>query len=318
MPRRGRVGERHSGVVDIVNLLAPIFLVIALGAALQKGGLLPADVLGGFNRLTYWVGLPVLVFVSLAGADHGEASGTGRLVAVLLATTAAMVGVAAAVARLFGVAVGGGGTFVQAAFRGNLTFVGLPLILTLPGVPQTPALLAVAPMLIAYNVVSVVVLLASRHAVGWNMLRIVGREVVRNPIIIASLLGAAAYASHLVLPIALDRTLLQLSRMAVPLALICVGAALAATPTRGGRGTAAGAAALKAVASPVIGYAIGRLAGLDDGGLLVVVIFTACPTAAVSYTMVRQLGGDEGLAATSIVISTVFSALALAAALAIL
>ena len=94
--------------------------------------------------------------------------------------------------------------------------------------PQTPALLAVAPLLIAYNVVSVVVLLASRHAVGWAMLRIVGREVVRNPIIVACLLGAGAYAVHLSLPVALDRTLVQLSRMAVPLALICVGAALAA------------------------------------------------------------------------------------------
>jgi predicted permease len=304
--------------VDIVNLLAPIFLVIALGAALQKGGLLPADVLGGFNRLTYWVGLPVLVFVSLAGADQGEAAGTGRLVAVLLATTAAMVGVAALCARIFGVAAGAGGTFVQAAFRGNLTFVGLPLILTLPGVPQTPALLAVAPLLIAYNVVSVVVLLASRHAVGWAMLRIVGREVVRNPIIVACLLGAGAYAVHLSLPVALDRTLVQLSRMAVPLALICVGAALAATPARGGRGPAAAAAAFKAVVSPLIGYLIGRLAGLDAGGLLVVVIFAACPTAAISYTMVRQLGGDEALAAAAIVLSTIFSAFALAAALAVL
>ena len=303
--------------MDIINLLAPLFLVIALGAALQKGGLLPAEVLGGFNRLTYWVGLPVLVFVSLAGADHGEAAGTGRLVVVLLATTAAMVGVAALFARIFGVAAGAGGTFVQAAFRGNLTFVGLPLILTLPGVPQTPALLAVAPLLIAYNVVSVVVLLASRHAVGWAMLRIVGREVVRNPIIVACLLGAGAYAVHLSLPVALDRTLVQLSRMAVPLALICVGAALAATPARGGRGPAA-AGAFKAVVSPLIGYLIGRLAGLDAGGLLVVVIFAACPTAAISYTMVRQLGGDEALAAAAIVLSTIFSAFALAAALAVL
>lgn len=305
-------------MVDIVNLLAPIFLVIALGAALQKGGLLPADVLGGFNRLTYWVGLPVLVFVSLVGAEHGDAGEAGALVLVLLGTTAAMVGVAALLAPAFGVERGAGGTFVQASFRGNLTFVGLPLILTLPGVPQTPALLAVAPLLIAYNVISVVVLLASRHEIGWGMLRIVGREVVRNPIILASLLGAGAYAVNLSLPVALDRTLVQLSRMAVPLALICVGAALAATPARGGRGPAFAAGLLKAAVSPLIGYGIGRLFGLEAGSLLIVVIFSACPTAAVSYTMVRQLGGDDALAAGSIVLSTIFSALALAVALAVL
>lgn len=305
-------------VVDIVNLLAPIFLVIALGAALRKGGLLPTEVLAGLNRLTYWVGLPVLVFVSLARADHGEAGGAGTLLLVLLATMAAMMAIAAVLARMAGIARGACGTFVQASFRGNLTFVGLPLILTLPGVPQTPALLAVAPLLIAYNVGSVVVLLASRHEIGWSMLRIVGREVVRNPIIVASLLGAAVYAADVRLPQALDLTLVQLSRMAVPLALICVGAALAATPARGGRAQALGAGALKALVSPTVGYGIGVLAGLEPGGLLVVVIFSACPTAAVSYTMVRQLGGDEALAAGSIVLSTVLSAFALAAALAVL
>lgn len=304
--------------MDILNLLAPIFLVIALGAALQKGGLLPVEVLAGLNRLTYWVGLPVLVFVSLAGAEQGEAGEAAKLALALIATTAAMVGVAVGLARLLRVPEGGGGTFVQAAFRGNLTFVGLPLILTLPGIPQTQALLAVAPLLIVYNVVSVVVLLASRHAIGPGLTRIVGREVVRNPIIIASLLGAGAYGAALVLPVAIDRTLVQLSRMAVPLALLCVGAALAATPTRGGRSQAFVAGALKAWVSPFIGYLIGRLLGIDPGGLLAIVIFTACPTAAVSYTMVRQLGGDEALAAGSIVLSTVLSAAALATALAVL
>lgn len=304
--------------MDIVNLLAPLFLVIALGAALQRGGLIPTEVLAGLNRLTYWVGLPVLVFVSLATAERGAAGDAGRLVVVLLVTTLAMIVIAAGVGRLFGVRAEAGGTFVQAAFRGNLTFVGLPLILTLPGVPRTSALLAVAPLLIAYNVLSVVVLLASRHTVGAGMGRIVLREVIRNPIIISSVLGGGAYAVSLTLPTAIESTLVQLSRMAVPLALLCVGAALASTPARGARATATLAAALKAAVSPLVAYACGRLLGLDVGGVLVAVIYAACPTAAVSYTMVRQLGGDDALAAGSIVVSTAFSALALAVALAVL
>jgi len=303
--------------VDILTLLAPIFLLIALGAALHRGGLLPSEVLAGLNRLTYWVGLPVLVFASLYGAERGGGEAAGRLLLVLLAVTVVVVTLAWLLARLLGVAVSAQGTFIQAAFRGNLAFVGLPLVLTIPDIPHTPAILALAPMLVVYNVVSVAALLASRHGGGAGVARIVGREVVRNPIIIASVLGGLCYVADWRPPEALDRSLVQLSRMAVPLALLCVGGALTATPLRGNRGHAVAAALLKAFVSPAVGYGMGRLCGLDAGELRIAVIFAACSTAAVSYTMARQFGGDEALAASTVVLSTAFSVPALAAALAL-
>ncbi len=303
--------------MDVLTLLAPIFLVIALGASLQRGGLLPPEVLAGMNRLTYRVGLPVLVYVSLAHAERGNAGG-GRLLTVLVVATLTSAGLAWLLSRLMGVPPSGRGTFVQAGFRGNLTFVGLPLILALPGIPRAAAILALAPLLVLYNVLAVVVLLASQHRGGSRIGGVILGEIIRNPIVISSVLGGMAYAFGFRLPAAIDASAVQVSRMAVPLALLCVGAVLMTTPLRGNRRIATSAALFKTVMSPAIGYAVGRVAGLETGALVAVVLLTACPTATISYTMVNQMGGDEGVAASAIVLSTLFSIVALAIALAIL
>jgi predicted permease len=140
--------------VDIVNLLAPIFLLIALGAVVQRVGLLEEGVVSGLNKLLYWVGLPAAVFHSLAVAPQSEASAVG-IAGTMVVGTLIMVAGSWWWARGLGVLGTARGTFTQAAFRGNLSFIGLPLLLTVPGVPTGPAVLALAPMLVLYNALAV-------------------------------------------------------------------------------------------------------------------------------------------------------------------
>ena len=300
--------------MQILLLLLPLFATIALGAVLQRSGFFGPQFLVGVNKLTYWVGLPVLVVVSLATAEHGDGS-AGRLLLVLVVATGVSVGSAWGIARFLRVSPSGQGTWVQAAFRGNLTFVGLPILLTLPGIPRTAAILVMAPLLIVYNAVSVALLVASRHRAQAGLWGLMLREVVRNPVILASALGGVLYAANITLWLPVERTLRQISLMAVPLALLCIGGALVTTPFRGNRKVALVAALFKTVVSPMIGYAVSRWFHLDPGETRVVLLLMACPTAAISFTMVRQLGGDEAVAAGAIVLSTLFSIGALSAIL---
>lgn len=300
----------------VLELLAPVFLIIALGAGLNRIGLMPPDLISGVNRLLYWIGLPTAVFHSLAVAERAP-GGTGPLVAALLGGTVLSVAIAAVWAVLLGVDRDGRGTFVQAGFRGNLIFIGLPLLLTVPGIPAAPAVLALMPMLILYNVTAVLLLLGARYPIGWGTWRPLAREVLRNPIIIASVAGAVWHYAGWSLPAALEGTLDSVARMALPLALLSIGAALMTVRLRGNRRVASAAALHKAIVSPLIGYGLGRLIGLDDASMLAVLIYLACPTAATSYTMVRQIGGDEAVAASTVVLSALFSAPALAVILAL-
>ena len=295
----------------LLPVLLPLLLVIALGAFLEWRRFFAPGFIAGANRLTYWVALPVVVLHSLATAEHAETDVQGLLI-VLIGATFAGVALAWLVARAIGVEGASVGTWVQAAFRGNLTFVGLPLLLMLPDVPRTAAILALGPLLVAFNGLSVVLLLASRERSDQPAWRLALRELARNPIILASILGVSLYLLNVPIWVPLERTLAQVGRMAVPLALLSIGSALVATPLRGNVRLAVLAACFKSVISPLIGLGLARLLLLDPGATRVVLLLRACPTAGISYTMVRELGGDQAIAAASIVISTGLSAVSLA------
>lgn len=295
----------------ILSTLVPVFLLIALGAILQRGRFFAEGVVGGLNRLTYWVGLPTLVFVSLATAESGAGHVGGLLIAMLL-TTLAVVALAGLLGKRMGVLPVDRGTFIQAGFRGNLAFVGLPVVMVLPGTSPAMAVLVIAPMILVYNVLAVIALSMSRHGAGVGVGRIVLREVVRNPIIWASIAGGLWYLNAWPVWAPLLTGLTQLARMAVPLALLCIGTALVSTPLRGAGSRVLATAILKAVVSPLLAWAIGSGLGLDTGALRLLMVLTACPTASVSFTMVLELGGDQVLAARSIVASALLSAVTLA------
>lgn len=294
----------------VLSTLLPLFLVIALGAALARGGFFQAGVTAGLNRLIFWVGLPALIFGSLSTAERSDSRPGLLLVAMLVATllTALAAWGLAALIRLPRLSHG---TFVQAVFRGNLAFVGLPVILSLPGLPLTPALLVIAPMMIVYNLLAVVALVASRRGLRLSALGSVFGEVAKNPLILSSLAGGLAYLFGWRLWPPLETAVIQVGRMAVPLALLVIGSALVTLPLRGNIRLAAFAAAGKTVLSPLLGLGVGLALGLPQDALFTLVILMACPTAAISYSMTCQLGGDEALAAGGIVASTIASALAL-------
>jgi len=302
--------------VAVFNLLAPIFLVIALGAVLQRGGMLTRELVGGINRLLYWVGLPVAVFAAMANADL-RGTGVGPLLLALAGATGLNAALSWFDASWLGIKPAGRGTYAQASFRGNLSFIALPLLLTIPDVPLGTAMLAFAPMVILHNALTVVLLAVSQGEgrSGTGVKAIVA--IVRNPIIISAALGLVWGGLGWTLPMVAERTLDALAQMALPLALLCIGATLVSVPLKGNRGQALAAAAHKVVLSPILGYALGRLLGLNDDAMLILLICLACPTAAISYTMAKQMGGDEGLAASAVVFSALGSMVSLSVVIAL-
>ena len=114
------------------------------------------------------------------------------------------------------------------------------------------------------------------------------------------------------LPPVIERSMALVAQASLPLALLCIGAALAGTPLRGNRRLVAASSLLKVVVGPLVGYALARLAGLDLAATQIALILLATPSAAAGYTMVSQLGGDEALAAGAILVTTAASAAALA------
>ena len=296
----------------VLDLLGPIFLLVALGAGLQRGGFFRPGVVPGMNRLCYWVALPALIVASLArggvGAGAGWGAWGGRGLLVMAGATLAVAALGWLLSGAMKLPWAERGTFTQAFFRGNLAFVGLPILLKAPGVDAAALMLLLAPMMVLYNVLAVAALVASRHGLGWATVRPLAGEWLKNPIIWASAVGGAAYTRGWVLPGAAGETVALLGKMAVPLALVTIGAVLAGLPTGAWRGATWAAVAGKVVLSPLLGWGLAAWLGTGGSERLILLVGLACPTAVVSYTMAGEMGGDEALAAQAVVASTVVSA----------
>jgi malate permease and related proteins len=303
-----------------INTLAPIFLIMFLGAVLRRGGFFDDTAQTGMNRLSYWVGLPVLLFLETGRASAGTGAAL-TITKLVLAVTALLIGLGLLGARLMGLRAAQVGTFVQSAFRGNLAFIGLPVVLfAFAGSPdgkaaQAAAALALGPIIVVYNLVAVTVLLLSegRFTLA-GVPRLLGK-MATNPLLIATVLGlgwnAWATRSGAALYPFVERTLSMLGATALPLALLCVGAAIVSTPLHGIRASAVFASAIKVAVGPAACFLLARLTGAGPMETGIAAIMSATPTAVSSYVLVDQLNGDRSLAAAGIVISTLMSVISL-------
>jgi hypothetical protein len=304
--------------MQILNVLAPVFLMIALGAGLQRSAFVSENFLKEANRVTYWLGLPALLFSQLVDSFHRFGGAGLMLTAMLIATVAVLVAgyLTAWLLRVPGAAAG---TFVQGAFRGNLAFVGLPIVFSLPDTPlawgvtvRTAAVLTVAPMMVFYNAAAVFVLLFSQHAVGRAMVKPLLKQLVTTPPLLATFAGMGFALAGWTLPAALDKTFTALGEMALPLGLLGVGGSLVTVKLGANWRAPLAAALLKTALAPLLGWMVGRALGLGAVELKVMLLLLACPTAIVSYTMALEMKGDEALASGTIVLSVLTSVVTLA------
>jgi predicted permease len=311
--------ESHSYVaMQIFNILAPVFLLIGLGVVLQAGKFVSSNFLKEANRLTYWLGLPALLFSQLAGSFH-DAGEARLMLGVMLLTTGLVVVAGYGVGMLLRVPGVSTGTFVQGAFRGNLAFIGLPIIYSFPdntllwGLSvRTAEILIIAPMMVIYNIAAVVMLLLSQHKLGWAMVKPFTKQLVTTPPLLATVAGIVFAMTGWPLPPAIDKAFTALGEMALPLGLLGVGGSLIMVKLKQNWRLPLVSALLKTVVSPALGWITGRWFGLGGMELKMLMIFLATPTAIVSYTMALQLKGDEALASGVIVLSVLTSLVSLA------
>ncbi len=305
--------------MHIINTLAPVFLVIALGAFLSWRKFFSPEFVKALTRLAYWVGLPCLLFSKIATAAY-DLSIAGKTFLVVLAGMFGCMLVAYITSFFLRVPHNLAGVFTHGAYRGNLAFVGLPVIIYSfansggfdAAKMETIAALVLGLIVPFYSIFGVIVLLGSQHKIDRHVPGKIARELITNPLIIACVLGMVYRMFFASLPTAIERTISTVGQMALPIALIGIGATLIQCKIVGQIRLAMAVAAIKLAAAPLIGYFAADLLGLRAGETRIALLFLATPTAIASYVLVDQLGCDSEFAAKIVVISSVFSMVSLA------
>ncbi len=307
----------------IINSLLPIFLVLGLGALLKSLGFLPPEFFPKLNRLVFYVGLPALLFSRIATSPI-EGGPALRIFWVMLAACGLMIVISLGIGKLMKLGGPGQGAFMQAALRGNLAYIGLPVVLyTMAGTElqgsevETTAMLVLAPTIPLYNIISVIVLIScNQQSQNRPSIFELSKKILTNPLLIACLLGLLVAWGEWHLPIFVLRSLAPLSEMALPLALLSIGASLSCGGiNRKVLSPAIIASLMKVGLTPLLGFFLAQLMGLTPAETRMTLLFLACPTAVTGFIMAEQLGADEKLAGNAVVLSTLLSFFSLATVL---
>ena len=307
---------------QILETLAPLALLIALGSVLAHIKFLGETFIADLNKLAFWVALPAMIFTS-ASNETGAAGQVWTIFSVLVGATLLISLIAWAASYALGLPDNARGTLAQSSFRGNLAYIGIPVLtnslaLTAPANAKEILTTVVIVMVLTtafYNILAVIVLQASQRSTSSGNFAKTLRSIATNPLMLAGLLGLAVPILHLRLPFIVQSALQSLGAAAVPIALLCIGGSLVIVPMRGKIAWIIAAAVMKTAVLPLIVLILTRLAGLDLVEQRIALVLSSCPTAAASFVMARQMGGDEALASGSIALSTVLSVVGLAAAL---
>ena len=298
-------------MIKVLNTLLPVFAVIGIGLWMARRGFLSQAFMSQLNWLVFWVSLPALIIHSLATAESLPESALPTI-GIFFTSTIIVIGLAFLTCRLLKMPKERIGTFVQGAFRGNLAFAGLPIVVfavseetpELVGPVVAQVMFLLAPAMLLYNTAAVLFLVSSSEGFSLSKIVDLSRKVVTNPLIIGSVIGVGIYILPFDLPYFALNTLDLIGGMAAPGALFCVGGAIAFVSMKGRYRSASYAAALKVVILPAVTAGLLFFIEVDPMARLVLLVLSACPTAVASYIMAKALNGDEALAAGAVVIST--------------
>lgn len=297
-------------MVEIFLIVLPVFLVIGLGFILRGTGLVDGEFLSRLNRLVYYVPLPIMFFYKIAQADFSASFNPQ-----LLFSTIVMVVVICLLSYLYA-----GfrkyepkmhGAFSQSCCRGNLVYVGLPIIYSAYGEEG----FAVAGIMIGFmtplvNFCSILVLLLPRQRSDHDIRASFWvHQIALNPLIIASFLGITWSILALPIPLVLAESFEIVSGMAMPLALLVIGASFSFAELRGDMVATAIASFVKLTLMPVLTGALLILLGVRGVELGVGILLTGAPAASAGYILAQQLKSDSDLTSSIIMVSTLVSIL---------
>lgn len=300
--------------VNYAQLLFPDFSLILLGYLVCRYTLLNRPLWEKVEALVYYLLFPVLLFHSIVKSPL-DLQVASRLMGAGWALGVAAIGLAYVLPHLPGLRRYISGpdhaASAQIAFRFN-SFIGLAIAERLAG-PQGLQLIAV--------LIGVCVPLFNVAAV-WPMARHAQRsflsELVRNPLIIATVGGLISNLLGFQMPVWLEPTVTRLGAASLAMGLMAAGAGMQFGALARAKTLAVAVLAIRHVITPAMAWGVSKLFGLDPTQTTILLAFSALPTASSCYVLAARMGYDGAFVAGLVTLSTLLGVVSLPFALGVL
>ncbi len=300
--------------MNYAQLLFPDFSLILCGYLVCRFTALNRTVWEPVESLVYFFLFPVLLFHSIVKSplDLGAAA---SLIGAGLTMGVAGIALAYALPHLpwLGPHIDrrDHAASAQVAFRFN-SFIGLALAERLAGAQGLQLIAVLIGVCVPlFNVAAVWPM--ARHAQRGLL-----RELVRNPLIIATASGLAANLLGFSMPVWLEPTVTRIGAASLALGLMAAGAGMQFGSLGSAKTLAASVLSIRHFLLPLIGWAVSGAFGLSAVQTTVLLAFSALPTASSAYVLAARMGYNGAYVAGLVTLSTLLGMVSLPFALGLL
>ena len=299
--------------MNYAELLAPDFSLILLGFLLCRYTALNRAVWEQAEKLVFFVFFPVLLFHSIVKSPLDLSATSGLIMGGL---TLAASGIALTYVLPYLPWLGARldrrehAACAQIGFRFN-SFIALAMAERLAG-PEGLLLIAV--------LIGVCVPVFNMAAI-WPMARHsqtnFGRELLRNPFIIATVRGLLAHLLGFHIPNWLEPSVSRIGAGSLALGLMAAGAGMRLGSMKEAKALSVAVLLIKHMLLPLVALFLSHALDLSKAQTLVLLAFSALPTAPTAYVLAARMGYNGPLVAGLVTLSTLLGLLSLPFAIAL-
>ena len=290
-----------------VNVIAPLFFLMVIGYVLvHHTKLADKELCSKANALVFKVFLPCMLFKNIYQSDI-KTQMQGELCLFVAGSLLVLFLLLCLVVPKVVKQENQQGVVIQGIFRSNYVIFGVAIVEKMYGPENTVTAAILSAILVPmYNFLAVIALsvFGEKRERDWK--KVIG-NIVKNPFIIASVLGIVFSYVGIQLPQAVETTIGDLAKLATPIAFLILGGDFDFSKVRGNLKIAWGVIFVKMIVLPLLAIPIVIGMGYRDADLLSALLAYQTPVAVSSYIMAQQAGADEQLAGQLVVFSSALS-----------
>jgi predicted permease len=291
-----------------LNVVAPLFILMATGYASRRIGFLSEEFLAQLNRFVFRFCLPLMLFQDIRLSYEGDFSNT-KLIFTSLIGIAIVILLSFAIVPFLVKRKAQRGSIIQGIYRSNFLIYGLPLATGMYGNEAVASISMLMVIMIPFYNIAAVIILSIFSETGANKvtLKTIIRDIITNPLILGCAFGLLGGVVQLQFPAFVEKPLAQLAGTAAPLALFVMGGEFKFNTLKNNMIKVISVTVVRLIIVPVIALGIFISMGFRNVDLAVLLTIFATPAAMAGYIMAKNMGNDGALSAQIVVLTTACS-----------
>lgn len=285
--------------MNVAFLVLPDFLLILIGWLLFHRFGFDRGFFNGLEKLNYYILFPALLFQSILRSPISLATASDLFLATLcviamgvLLSVLAWPALRPSTLNLV--------SAMQCGYRFN-TFIGLSLA------PAVAGAAGQAKMALILGLAIPVVNFVAVFCLAQQQGKRVGAAMLRNPLLVSTVLGLAANFAGMSLTPTLDTLLGRLGAAAIALGVLCIGPNLVLQGFQNRAPLVVWMTVVKLLILPFCAWLIAQAFEMETVVTQMLVLFAALPSATASYLLTVRMGGNAQLVSLTITAGTLLS-----------